>query len=123
MLRLEGKHKEAGPAFCDLEDFMISSTVLNKELHQALSNLQISRPDLITPNVVVTEAYNVYRSLRREATTRAREAKVPKDVIEVNNHWSKVERKSSRMPRMSMANLYTKIRQALATKLCFSKSL
>ena len=102
---------------------MISNTVLNKELHQALSNLQMSRPDLSTLDVVVTEAYNVYRSFRRGATTRAREAKVPKDVIKVNNRWSKVERKSGGMPRMSMANLYTKIRQALATKLCFSKSL
>ena len=73
--------------------------------------------------MVVTEVYNVYRSFRQGATTRAREAKVPKDVIEVNNRWSKVERKSGGMPRMSMADLYTKIRQALATKLCFSKSL
>ena len=102
---------------------MISSNVLNKELHQALANLQLSRPDLIAPDVVVTEGYNVYRSFRRGATTRAREAKVPKDVIEVNNRWSKVERKSGGMPRMSMADLYTEIRQALATKLRFSKSL
>ena len=123
LLRLEGRHKEAGPAFCDSEGFVLSSSVLNKELHFVLSNLQASRPDLIANDVVVTEAYNVYRSFRRGSTTRAREAKVPKDIIEINNRWSKVERKSGGMPRMSMADLYTEIKQALATKLRFSKSL
>ena len=121
---MERRHREAGPAFCDQEGFVINSSVLNKELHQVLSNLQGSRPDLIVRDITVTEAYNVYRSFRRGATTCAREAKVPKDIIETNNRWSKVERKSSRMPRMSMAELYTEIRQALATtKLYFSKSL
>ena len=124
LLRMESRHKVAGPAFCDQDGFVISSSFLNKELHRNLSNLQGSRPeDLIPRDVVVTEAYNVYRSFRRGATTRARKAKVPKDVIELNNRWSKVERKSGGMPKMSMANLYTEIRQALATKLCFSKSL
>ena len=123
LLKLEGRHKDAGPAFCDAEGFVLSSSSLNKELHRLLSNLQMSRPDLIANDVVVTEAYNVYRSFRRGATTRAREAKVPKDIIEINNRWSKVERKSGGMPRMSMADLYTEIKQALATKLCFSKSL
>ena len=123
LLRTEGRHKEVGPAFCDQEGFVISSSFLNKELHQLLSNLQGSRPNLIAQDVTVTEAYNVYRSFRRGATTHAREAKVPKDIIETNNRWSKVERKGGGMPRLSMAELYTEIRQALATKLCFSKSL
>ena len=120
---MESRHKEAGPAFCDRDGFVISSSFLNKELHRSLSNLQGSRPDLIPRDVVVTEVYNVYRSFRRGATTRAREAKVPKDIIELNNRWSKVERKSGGMLKMSMADLYTEIRQALASKLRFSKSL
>ena len=72
---------------------------------------------------MIAEVYNVYRSFCCGATTRDREAKVPKDIIELNNRWSKVERKSGGMPKMSMADLYTEIRQALATKLRFSKSL
>ena len=39
LLRVEGKHKEADPAFCDVEGFVISSNVLNKGLHQVLANL------------------------------------------------------------------------------------
>ena len=123
LLRVESRHKEAGPVFCDRDGFVISSNFLNKELHRNLSNLQASRPDLIPQDVVVTEVYNVYRPFRRGATTRAREAKVPKDIIKLNNRWSKVERKSGKMPKMSMADLYTEMRQALATKLRFSKSL
>ena len=120
---MEGRHKEAGPAYCDTDGFVISSRLLNKELHHVLSNVQASRPDLIPRDMVITEAYNIYRSFRRGATTRAREAKVPKDVIEINNRWNKVERKSGGMPCLSMADLYTEIRQALATKLRCSKSL
>ena len=123
LLHTEGRHKEAGPVFCNCEGLVISSSILNKELHQVLSNLQSSRPDLIAQDIIAIKAYNVYRSFRHRATTRAREAKVPKDIIETNNHWSKIDRKSGRMPRMSMAELYTETRQALATKLCFSKSL
>ena len=123
LLRLEGRHREAGPVFCDSEGFVLNSSTLNKELHQMLSNLQMSRPDLIANDIMVTETYNVYRSFRRGATTRAWETKVPKDIIEGNNRWSKVERKSGGMPRMSMADLYREIKQALATKLSFSKSL
>ena len=48
LLKLEGRHKEAGPAFCNPEGFVLNSSALNKELHHVLSNLQMSRPDLIT---------------------------------------------------------------------------
>ena len=123
LLRMEGRHKEAGPAFCDAKGFVLSSSALNKELHQILSSLQTTRPDLIGSNVVVTAAYNVHQSFRRGATMRVWKAKVPKDIIEINNRWSKVERKSGGIPRMSIAHLYTEIKQALATKLSFSKSL
>ena len=64
LLRMEGRHKEAGPAFCDTEGFVLSSLTLNKELHQVLSNLQMVRLNLIGNNVVATEAYNVYPSFR-----------------------------------------------------------
>ena len=92
LLRLEGRHREAGPAFCDPEGFVLSSSALNNELHHVLSNLQMSRPDLITHDIMVTKAYNVYRSFRQGATMQAWEAKVLKDIIEVNNRWSKVEK-------------------------------
>ena len=60
---------------------------------------------------------------RGGTTTRAGEVRVPKDIIETKRLWNKVERKRGDMPRKSMAELDTKLRQALATKLCFSKSL
>ena len=71
LLRMEGRHYKAGPTFCDLEGFMLSSLALNNELHQVLSNLQMVRPDLIGNNVVVTNVYNVFQSFRQGATTQA----------------------------------------------------
>ena len=61
------------------------------------------------------EQFNIHRSFRRGATTRAREAGVPKDVIEANNRWSKVQNKSGGEPCLPMSELYTEITQALAT--------
>ena len=119
----ENRHHMAGPTFCGRDGFVINSSWLNKELHHILSKLQETRVDHVPRGLVVTEVFNVYRLFCTGATTRAREANVPNDVTETNNRWSKIERKSSGMPRMSMAELYTEIRQADATKICFSKSL
>ena len=33
LLKLEGRHRSAGPAFCDAEGFVLNSSLLNKELH------------------------------------------------------------------------------------------
>ena len=119
-----GKQTSYGWAyFLRQRRFVINSSWLNKELHHILSKLQETRVDHVPRGLVVTEVFNVYRLFCRGATTRAREANVPNDVTETNNRWSKIERKSSGMPRMSMAELYTEIRQADATKICFSKSL
>jgi hypothetical protein len=85
--------------------------------------VQAERPDLISSDINVDETYSIHRSFRRGATTRAREAKVPKDVIELNNRWSKVQRNSGGMPRLPMTELYTEIKQALASFLRFSGAL
>ena len=60
---------------------------MNGELTAALSRVQTLRPDLIPKAVDVEVKFSTYRSFRRGATTRARVAKVPLDVIELNNRW------------------------------------
>ena len=85
--------------------------------------MQAERPDLISSDVNVDEIYSIHRSFRRGATTRVREAKVPKDVIELNSRWSRVQRNSGGMPRLPMTELYTEIKQALAIFLRFSEAL
>jgi len=123
VLIAENRHQSAGPAFCDRLGFVCDRGVLNGELHQALRKVQSDRSDLIGQAVDIEDSYNIHRSFRRGATTRAREVKVPKDIVELNNTWKKVERKSRGMPRLSMQDLYTEMRQALASLTTFSESL
>ena len=96
--------------------------VLNDEFHSALERIQQTTL-LIPDDLDVNEKYNLYRSFRRGATTRAREMKVPPDVIEMNNRWRKVQNKQGSLPRLPMTELYTEITQVLDTKLSFSQAL
>jgi len=123
VLVAENSHQSAGPAFCDKLGFVYDRGVLNGELHQALRKVQSERSDLIGQAVDIEDSYNIRRSFRRGTTTRAREVKVPKDIVELNNRWKKVERKSRGMPRLSMQDLYTEMRQALASLTTFSECL
>ena len=65
VLRCEGKHEEAGPAFCHANGFMISSSVLNMELYSVLSKLQMVRPERVGCDLTVTEMYNVFWFIQR----------------------------------------------------------
>ena len=123
LLTVENRSKWSGPAFCDDDGMVLERWKMNAELYKALNKVQAERPDLISNDVNIDETYSIHRSFRRGATTRAREAKVPKDVIELNNRWSKVQRKSGGMPRLPMTELYTEIKQALASFLRFSGAL
>lgn len=123
LLTTERRNKSSGPAFCDKEGTVLERWRVNAELYKALTKVQAERPDLISSDINVDETYSIHRSFRRGATTRAREAKVPKDVIELNNRWSKVQRNSGGMPRLPMTELYTEIKQALASFLRFSGAL
>jgi len=60
--------------------------------------VQAAHPDVVDFDVSIETLYNIHRSFRRGATSRAREAGVPKDVLEMNNRWLKVENKSGGMP-------------------------
>jgi len=123
-LKSEGRGDNAGPALCTKNGMiLLGRSVLNGELFDAIAKVQAACPDVVEFDVSIESSYNIHRSFRRGATTRAREAGVSKDAIEMNNRWRKVANKSGGMPRVPMAELYTEIRQALATCLQFSKAL
>ena len=119
----EGRGDNARPALCTKNGMILERSVLTGELFDAIAKVQAACPEVVEFDVSIESSYNIHRSFRRGATTRAREAGVPKDAIEMNNRWRKVENKSGGMPRVPMAELYTEIRQALATCLRFSKAL
>jgi hypothetical protein len=123
LLKAEGKDSEVGPAICNKDGYMMERWTLNGELHSALTKVQEEGDGLIPSSMVVDERYNIYRSFRRGATTRAKEQGVDEPTIEMNNRWRKWQNKQGSLPNLPMTQLYVEISQALASKLRFSASL
>ena len=78
---------------------------------------------LIPAGIDIDSRFNVYRSFRRGATTRAKEQGVDEPTIEMNNRWRKWQNKQGSLPNLPMSQLYVEISQAITSKLCFSRSL
>ena len=96
---------------------------LNGELHEMIHRIKETNPSLIPEGIIIDDRYNLYRSFRRGATTRAKENGVSEPVIEMNNRWRKFQNKQGSLPNLPMSQLYTDIRQSFKTKLKFSQSL
>jgi hypothetical protein len=123
LLISEGRGGEVGPALCNKDGFMIEKWRLNGELHSIMIKLQESGQGEIPPGIEVEQRFNVYRSFRRGATTRAKEQGVDEATIEMNNRWRKWQNKQGSLPNLPMSQLYVEISQVLTSKLRFSLSL
>ena len=123
LLKAEGKGLETGPALCNKDGYMLEKGRLNGEFHAALVKVQSTSPGLISNDIEIDDRFNVYRSFRRGATTRAKEQGVDEPTIEMNNRWRKWQNKQGGMPNLPMTQLYVEISQVLTSKLRFSKSL
>jgi hypothetical protein len=123
LLMAENKGNDIGPALCNEDGFMLEKWKLNGELHSILNKVQDLNASLIPVGITIDEKYNVYRSFRRGATTRAKEQGVDEATIEMNNRWRKWQNKQGSLPNLPMTQLYVEISQALMTKLRFSSSL
>jgi len=102
-------------------------TSLTKEMEQyffaRLEQVQQARPDLIGPDVDVSEVYGVSRSFRRGATSEAVNRGVRPEVIEANNRWRKVKDAGARQVSLGMREHYTDVRLILNQLLKFSMAL
>ena len=123
LLKSEGRGLEPGPAVCNPDGYCMESWRLNEELHSVLERLRDESPLIIPSDIVISESFNIRRSFRRGATTRAKEQGVNETTIELNNRWRKVQNSQGNVPRLPMSQLYTEITQALTSKLRFSNSL
>jgi hypothetical protein len=73
-LTMEGRNTgDLGPAICDTNGYVLSSSTINGVFLEALESVQERRPDLLPTVIKIREIYNIYRSLRRGATSRAKE--------------------------------------------------
>jgi hypothetical protein len=102
---------------------MLERWKLNGELHSMLLKLQQTGEVTIPNSIDIEERFNVYRSFRRGATTRAKEQGVDESTIEMNNRWRKWQNKQGSLPNLPMSQLYVELSQALTSKLRFSSSL
>lgn len=123
LLRKEGKEREAGPAFCNPDGSMIRSYELNGELHSALHQVQISRPDLIPKGTDIEGNYGTFRSFRRGSLSRATEAGIKGPDLDLINRWRKFEYSAGSRPHMSMKEHYLEIKLVLGRMLNYSKAL
>jgi hypothetical protein len=123
ILLREGKGSNTGPAVCNEDGGAMERWRLNNELHDVLERVQSLPNDVLPLDVEVRERFNIHRSFRRGATTRAKERNVPEATIELNNRWRKIQNKGGGLPNLPMSQLYIEISQALSSKLRFSRSL
>ena len=123
---LESEGRTTGslsPALCHKGGKSISRTEFNNEFISSLERIQDEHSNLIAKNVDVASSYNIYRSLRRGATSRATVVGLGTSEIERNNRWRKFQNRNGTMPRLKMHDLYTDIKLALNSYLLFSSAL
>jgi hypothetical protein len=130
LLRLMAAHERAGvtagPLFRKSQEINEPAQIkhLDHLFHKYLLAVQSRRSDLIPESVDVMNVYSIRRSLRRGSTTQARNVKVPRDVINLNNRWRAEDASAFRSaaPGEMMEN-YTDVLAAVETLLQYSEPL
>jgi len=120
---LRRERKFAGPAFCYVSGRAVRSSEMDGEFHMQLERVQENHPDLIQPSVMVSEAFSVYRSLRRGSTSRAGELAIPETVVNLHNRWREVEAGGGHIQTRNMRANYTDLRLTRKVRLQYSKVL
>ena len=119
----EAKGLFKGPALCNERGELLSPSLVESSILDCLSEIQESDPETIGSDVQIGEVYGIFRSYRRGATTRAREANVSESDIDLINRWRKVERARGSRPGMAIRDHYLEVVQMISSKLRFSSAL
>jgi len=117
------ERKFAGPAFCHESGKVVRSLEMDAEFHVQLEAVQESNSDLIQSSVIVSEAFSIYRSLRRGSTSRAGELAIPETVVNLHNRWREVEAGGGHVHTRNMRANYTDLRLTRKVRLQYSKAL
>jgi hypothetical protein len=125
LLRKEGRHDtlRPGPAFCDKEGEVLAYQYMNNLFHEELEKVQVAHSELIHPEVEIAETYNLFRSLRRGATSRASALNYSETLINLNNRWRLTQNNKGKGGLKKMSQLYVDVSLVLDTLLEFSASL
>jgi hypothetical protein len=96
---------------------------LDPAFHHYLRRVQQRWPQVLAPSVDIEAEFSLTRSGRRGSNSQSRNMKIPKSVVELNNHWRKRERSKGKIPVVGMYEHYLDVR-VMAPALCeFSESL
>lgn len=120
---LSQESRQTGPAFCHPNGSSYTSSEMNENFHVLLEAIQAERPDLLPPEVDVRSKYDIFRSLRRGSTARAKNMKVPESAIDLHNRWRSIENLKGQRPRHSMRDYYTDLRLSVDTILEYTHAL
>lgn len=112
-----------GPAFCDQKGFVLAYSVVNGWFHEELLKIQQAHSGLLSNDIDVVESFNIYRSLRRGATSRATALNYSETIINLNNRWRQTQSNKGKGGLTKMSQLYVEISLALDGLLEFSASL
>ena len=91
--------------------------------HKSLYVMQIAHSSLVPDLTESGASFSVRRSLRRGSTTQARNQRIPKDVVVLNNRWRKQDHAGNRFAESEMLEVYTDVVAALRTLLQYSEEL
>lgn len=124
-LTKEGRNELAqpGPAFCDGNGEVLPYQYMNHLFHEELIKVQEAHPDLIQPEVEVADTYNLFRSLRRGATSRASNLNYSETLINLNNRWRSTQNNKGKGGIKKMSQLYIDVGLVIDAMLEFSASL
>ena len=75
-----------------------SQSALDKPILALLVKIQEESSDLIKKNLNVQDINGIFPSCRRGSTTEVRNAKLVKEVIDLNNSWSLIEKARGKHP-------------------------
>jgi hypothetical protein len=125
VLKAEGRNdcKVPGPAFCDEQGQVLSYGYVNDLFHEEVIKVQEMHSELIARDVTVADIYNIYRSLRRGATSRATELNYSETLINLNNRWRTTQSNKGTGGIKKMSQLYVEMSLVTESLLQFSKFL
>jgi hypothetical protein len=116
------EQRSRGAAFGARDGSSLYSWV-ERELLDRFTAIQQREPDIIEPDVVVSEEYGINRSFRRGATSEAQARGINPADIDLTNRWRNFEEAKGRRPRMVMRDHYANICLLVPDLIKFSEGL
>jgi hypothetical protein len=119
----KAKGIDKGPIFRNPSGKRVRAGYWAQAILSRFQMIQLSRPDLISDGVNVTEEYGMSRSWRRGSNSQALAQGVSEPAINRNNRWRTKERAKGKTASLAMIEHYADVRLIVKRLLVYSASL